>query len=84
MSFSQVNNVNIVADARTIRCVIVITKYAQFLTDSHSRLGKIWNQILRNAIRQFAYFSCWMCTNWIEVAKDDTFEWSTGMISIPL
>lgn len=45
MSFGQVDNINIVADAGTVRRVVVIAKDGQLLSDADSCLRDVGNEV---------------------------------------
>ena len=77
MSLCQVYNVNEVTNAGAIRRIIIITEYAQLLTNADSSLSKIWYQILWYPIRQFTQQSSRMSTNRIEIAQQDCTYRST-------
>ena len=79
VSLSQVDNIDVVADAGTVRRVIVVTEYTQLFADTHSSLCQIRDQVLRNAVRQFADLCCRMCSDRVEVTQDDALERSAGM-----
>ena len=50
MCFCQIDYINEVAYTRAIGRIIIITKDAQFLTDTDSGLGQIRYQVLRHTI----------------------------------
>ena len=77
MCFSQVNDIDKVTDTRTVRCIIIVTKHAKFLTDTDGCLGQIWNQVLRNPVRQFTQQCSRMRTNRVEIAQHDRIDRST-------
>ena len=53
MCLCQIYHIDEVTDARTIRCIVVVTENAQFLTDTNSCLSEVRYEILRYPIRQF-------------------------------
>ena len=80
--FSQVDYIDIVADAGPVGSIVIVAEYAQFLTDTHRSLSQIRDQVLRNTVRQFADLCSRMSTDRVEVAQDDALERSICMNSI--
>ena len=60
---------DIIANARTVGCIVVITEDREALKLSYRNLGNIRNQIVWNALRVFTNNTALMGTDWIKVAQ---------------
>ena len=79
MCLCKVDNINIVAYARAVRRIVVVAENRKLLTDAHSRLCDIGNQIVRHTIGQFAYQGRRMGTDRIEISQDNALQRSTAV-----
>ena len=79
MSLSQVNYIDIVADAGSIRSIIIVTEDGEFLANTHSSLSYVRNQVVWHTIWQLTNLCRWMSTDWVEVSQDDALDVSTAM-----
>ena len=71
MASGQVANVNVVPYTRSVMRRIIVTKYAKFLTLTYGYLGNVGHQIIGNSVRILTYTSAWMCSNGVEVTKQN-------------
>ena len=65
MTLCQINHMDIVADAGSVRCVIVVSEYVQLLQLSNGNLRDIRHQVVRNTVRIFTDQAGSMRTDWI-------------------
>ena len=79
MSLGQINHIDIVADASAVRCVVVIAKHLQLLTNTDGGLGNKGNQVHGNTIGQFANQGRRMRTDGIEIPQDDRLDVSPAV-----
>ena len=79
MSLCEIDHINIVAYARSVRSVVIIAEYAKFFTDAYSCLREIWNQILRHTVGELADLCGGMCTDRIKVTEDYALERCAGI-----
>ena len=74
MRFGQVNHVDIVANTGTIGRVVVVTENLQFVSNAHRCLCNKGDKIIGHAVRKFADESRRVCTDGIEVAKNNALD----------
>ena len=79
MSLGEVNYIDVVADAGSIRSIIIVTEDGELLADTHSSLSYVRNQVVWHTVWQLTDFCRWMSTDWVEVSQDDTLDVSTTM-----
>ena len=68
MSLSEIHHINIIAYARAIRRIIIISEYFQFRTKACSCLCNERQQVLRYSIRQFSDLRRRMRAYGVEIA----------------
>ena len=78
----QIANVNVVSHARSIGSIVVVTKNAEFLADTHSRLRDVRHQVVRNAIRVFANTSTRMRPNRVEVTEQHHIPFRVRLLHV--
>ena len=83
MASCKINNVDVVTDTSSIRCVIVISEDVDALKLSNCNLSNIWKQVVRNTLWILTDQAALMSTDWIEVAKQDYIPlWVSSGISV--
>ena len=60
---------DIVADACAIRCIVIITEYAQARQFSDRHLRDVWHQVVRDAGRVFADQAGFMRADRVEITQ---------------
>ena len=75
----QVHDVDIVANAGSVRRVVVIAEDAQLGPDPGGRLREVGHEVLRRTCGAFADLGRGVCADGVEVAQQDGAEGGTGM-----
>ena len=71
MSSGEVDDVDVVTDARAIRGIVVVTEDAQLLADPRSRLREVGDEVLRDTQWELPDERRGMSPDRIEVAQAD-------------
>ena len=74
MSSGEVDDVDVVTDARAIRGIIVVTEDTQLLADPRSRLSEVGDEVLRDTQRDLPEERRGMSTDRIEEPQADDLE----------
>ena len=74
MRLCKVNHIDIVAQACTVLCRIVVTEDAEALALSDRCLSDERNEIVRNTARELAYECRRMRSDRIEITESDTLD----------
>ena len=69
MAFCKVYDMDIISDTCSVRCVIVISEYAEFFQFANCYLCNVWHQVVRDTVRIFTDQTTLMSTNRVEVTK---------------
>ena len=71
MSLRKINNMDIITDTCTVRCIVIIAKHTHARKLADCYLCDIWKQVVRDTLWIFSDQTTLMCTNWVEVTKQD-------------
>ena len=82
MAAREIDDVQIVAHARAVRCGIVVAEYAQILAPSGGGLGDVRHQIVRDAARVLADESARMRADGVEVPQQHNGPFAVGLCRI--
>ena len=74
VSFRQIDHVDEVAYARTIRSVVVVTKDCELLANTGSSLRQVRDKVVRHTIWQLPYQCRWVSAYGVEIAQDDALN----------
>ena len=79
MRLCEVYHINIIANTGAVGCIIIIAEDSQLLTDAHSSLRNIGDQVVGRAIGQLADKCSRMGTYRVEIAKDNALDGCSAM-----
>ena len=79
MSLSQVDYINEVADAGSVRSIVVVAEDCKLLADAHSGLCYVRDEVVGYTVRQLADECRRVSTDWVEVAQNDTLDVGTAV-----
>ena len=74
MRLSQVNHIDIIANTRAVRGVVIITEDFQFRTQAGSSLRNKRQQVLRHTVRQLTDICRGVRTYRVEIAQDSSVQ----------
>lgn len=69
MRFGKIDDMDVIADARTVRRVVVVAEYAQAVSLANGDLTNKWHEVVWDAVGVFAYPTAWVRADGIEVAQ---------------
>ena len=78
----QIYHMDIIPHTGSVRCIIIVTEYSQFLELSNSNLSNIGHQIVGNTIRILSHGTALMGTNRIEVTKQNHIPLRVCLLNI--
>ena len=79
----DVNDVNVVPNARSISRGVVVAKHRQFFPASNEHLENVWHQAIRNAAGILAKLAALVRADWIKVPQKRNLPRSVGAVSVP-
>ena len=82
MSFCQIYYMDIVTNPCPIRGIIVIAKYSKLFQLAYSNLRNIRHQIIGNTVRIFSHGTALMCTDRVEITKQDHIPFRICLLDI--
>ena len=82
VSACQVNNVDIVAYASTVVCVVVVTEYAQFSTLAYGCLCDVGHQVVGDTVGILADGTALVSTDGVEVAEQNDVPFVVGLLYV--
>ena len=78
VSLGQVVDVDVVADAGSVRSVVIVAEDGQLLAYAGRCLGQVWHEVLRHSVGEFADAGRRVCADGVEVAQQDAADGSAG------
>ena len=83
MRTGQVGHIDVIADRRAVRGIVIVAENAQALAKPRSRLGNEGHQVHRYPLGQFADQSRRMGADRVEITQCDSINGRIGMYRIP-
>ena len=69
MAFGKVYYVDVVTDTCSIRCIVIVSEYAELFQFAYCNLCDVWHQVVRDTVRVLTDGSALMSTDRVEVTK---------------
>ena len=71
MAVRQIHHMDIVADAGSVRRIIIVSEYAYLFQLAYRHLGNIGRQVVGDSLRILADHAAFMSAHRVEVAEQD-------------
>ena len=82
MTYCQVYYMDVITYAGSIRSIIVITEYSQAFQFADGNLCNIRKQVVRDSFRIFTDHAALMCSDWVEVTKQDNIPFRICSVQV--
>ena len=82
MAARQIHHMDIIADTRTVRRIVIVSEYIELFAFAHRDLRDVRHQVVWFTIRIFPDPAAYMCADRIEIAQHDDRPSRVRMVKI--